>query len=138
MIRVCRCEDAERGEEKIVKKNRSSAERFPFPVFVIVCTKFKKMERISPLIEYCPNESSTERLSNIGELTNRIQTVQHFATLCHQMSSPDGRDAPQDVFIELMDPKSGKKAPKYSLFVVDRLVKSANNKFAAFVVPQGR
>jgi len=41
------------------------------------------------------------------------------------------------LFIELMDPKSGKATAKYTLFVVDRRRKS-NNKFAAFVVPQGR
>lgn len=40
MIRVCRCEDAERGEEqKNTKKGKPATERFPFPVFVVVCTK---------------------------------------------------------------------------------------------------
>ena len=136
MIRICRCEEAETSDEIVLaKKTQRPSDRFPFPVFAVVCTKFKIMEGVSPLLEYCPSDNNFERLSTLNELLSRVQSVQHFATLCHQISQ-EGK-ASQDVFIELMDPKSNKKTPKYTLFVVDRHIKS-NNKFAAFVVPQGR
>lgn len=138
MIRVCRCEEAERQEENInakKKKSSGSGSRFPFPVFAIICTKFKKMERIMPLLEFSSSESNVERMSGIDALNERIKSVQHFSTLCHQISHDD--KASQNVFIELMDPKSSKKTPKYTLHIVDRQCKS-NQKFAAFVVPQGR
>ena len=136
MIRVCRCEEAERQEENIdSKKKKAAGSRFQFPVFTVVCTKFKKMERIAPLLEFCPTENSIERISSVNELKERVRSIQHFATLCHQVKSDER--ASQDVFIDLMDPKSEKKTPKYTLFIVDRQCKS-NQKFAAFVVPQGR
>lgn len=137
MIRICRCEEAEREEDLIdsKKKASSSGNRFSFPVFAVVCTKFKKMERITPLLEFSPCENNVERISSVEDLNERVRSVQHFATLCHRISHDD--KAAQDVFIELMDPKSSKKTPKYTLYVVDRQCKS-NNKFAAFVVPQGR
>jgi len=125
MIRVCRCEEAESREEK----------RFSFPVFAIICTKFKKMERITPILEYCPNEKSTERLNNLEEMLNRIKSVQHFSSLCHQLTRDS--NALEDVSFELMDPNSSTKTPKYTLFIVDRRSKSTN-KFAAFIVPLGR
>nr|SVE76276.1 EOG090X02SD [Daphnia longispina] len=137
MIRICRCEEAESQEDPtdLKQKKNSSSSRFPFPVFTVVCTKFKKMERMAPLLEFCPDEKNIERLSSVDQLKERVQSVQHFATLCHQISHDE--KASQDVFIELMDPKSSKKTPKYTLFIVDRQCKS-NQKFAAFVVPQGR
>lgn len=134
MIRICRCEEAERQEELIDSKKKAP-NRFPFPVFAVVCTKFKKMERITPLLEFSPCDNNVERISSVEDLNERVRSVQHFATLCHQISHDE--KAAQDVFIELMDPKSSKKTPKYTLYVVDRPCKSAN-KFAAFVVPQGR
>ena len=100
--------------------------------------RFKKMERIVPLLEYCPDGNTIERMASLEDLTSRVQSVQHFATLCHQMSNPDGGRMSEDVFIELIDPKSTKKTPRFTLFVVDRHSKSNKNKFAAFVVPQGR
>jgi hypothetical protein len=137
MIRICRCEEAESQEDPtdLKQKKNSSSSRFPFPVFTVVCTKFKKMERMAPLLEFCPDEKNIERLSSVDQLNERVRSVQHFATLCHQISHDE--KASQDVFIELMDPKSSKKTPKYTLFIVDRQCKS-NQKFAAFVVPQGR
>jgi len=125
MIRVCRCEEAEAQEEK----------RFSFPVFAIICTKFKKMERITPILEYCPNEKTNERLSGLEEMLNRIKSVQHFSSFCHQIGKDSS--ASEDVSIELMDPKSSIKTAKYTLFIVDRRSKSPN-KFAAFIVPLGR
>lgn len=137
MIRVCRCEEAERQEENVdSKKKKTAGSRFQFPVFTVVCTKFKKMERMIPVLEYSPTENSIERVSNADELKERVRSIQHFATLCHQVSHEEKKTS-QDVFIELMDPKSSKNTPKYTLFIVDRQCKS-NQKFAAFVVPQGR
>lgn len=138
MIRICRCEEAENQEDPTdlrPQKQVSAGGRFPFPVFTVVCTKFKKMERMTPLLEFCPDEKNIERLPGLDQLQQRVRSVQHFATLCHQISHDE--KASQDVFIELMDPKSSKKTPKYTLFIVDRQCKSAQ-KFAAFVVPQGR
>nr|SVE73445.1 EOG090X02SD [Daphnia atkinsoni] len=138
MIRICRCEEAENQEDPTdlrPQKQVSAGSRFPFPVFTVVCTKFKKMERMTPLLEFCPDEKNIERLPGLDQLQERVRSVQHFATLCHQISHDE--KASQDVFIELMDPKSSKKTPKYTLFIVDRQCKSAQ-KFAAFVVPQGR
>lgn len=138
MVRICRCEEAEQHDEKIgARKGKRPSERFPFPVFAVICTKFKKMANFTPLLEYSPTENNIERIASLEELKSRVQSVQHFATLCHQYSSSDGRVSQQDISIELMDPKSTKKSPKYTLFVVDRRCKSVN-KFAAFVVPQGR
>nr|SVE72826.1 EOG090X02SD [Ceriodaphnia reticulata] len=136
MIRVCRCEEAEHQEENVdSKKKKTSGSRFQFPVFTVVCTKFKKMERMIPVLEYSPTENSIERVSSVDELKERVRSVQHFATLCHRISHEEKTS--EDVFIEFMDPKSSKKTPKYTLYIVDRQCKS-NQKFAAFVVPQGR
>ena len=66
---------------------------------------------------------------------NRIKSVQHFSSLCHQMNKDS--NATEDVSIELMDPKSSIKTAKYTLFIVDRRSKSSN-KFAGFIVPLGR
>nr|SVE89152.1 EOG090X02SD [Daphnia sinensis] len=137
MIRVCRCEEAEHQEDPTdsKQKKQGGSSRFPFPVFTVVCTKFKKMERMTPLLEFCPDERNIERLSSVDQLKERVRSVQHFATLCHQISHDEKTS--KDVFIELMDPKSLKTTPKYTLFIIDRQCKSAQ-KFAAFVVPQGR
>ena len=136
MIRVCRCEEAEQSDrESKSSKTKKPTEQYPFPVFVVICTKFKKMDKVTPIVEYCSNDASLERLSNLEILKDRIKSVQQFALLCHQMTKEN--QVADDLFIELMDPKSGKTTAKYTLFVVDRRRKS-NNKFAAFVVPQGR
>lgn len=136
MIRVCRCEEAEKGDDNnSSRKKKTNTERFPFPVFAVICTKFKKMERMVPVTEYSPSERTIERLSGTEQLIGCIKSVQHFASLCHQISNES--KASQEVFIELMDPKTPTKSPKYTLFIVDRNMK-CSNKFAAFVVPQGR
>lgn len=136
MVRVCRCEEAERQDEEADPKKKSkNNNRFSFPVFAIVCTKFKKMEHMTPVIEFSPNEKTVERLTNVDDLKERIRSIQKFAALCHKISNENR--ASQDLFIELMDPKSSKEIPKYTLFVVDRPCKTTQ-KFAAFVVPQGR
>ena len=133
---MCRCEDAERNEEDVKMRKKKSEERFPFPVFVVVCTKFKKMANASPVVEYVASDSSrVERLSGLDALKDRIKSVQHFALLCHQMTREN--KLTDDNFIELMDPKSDQKTAKYRLYVVDRRRKTSNQ-FAAFVVPQGR
>ena len=68
-------------------------------------------------------------------MLNRIKSVQHFSSFCHQIGKDSS--ASEDVSIELMDPKSSIKTAKYTLFIVDRRSKSPN-KFAAFIVPLGR
>jgi len=61
---VCRCEEAENQEEK----------RYSFPVFAIICTKFKKMERITPILEYCPNDKTTERFSPSKKISHHLNS----------------------------------------------------------------
>lgn len=100
-------------------------------------SRFKKMERIAPILEYSADGTSIERFASLEALTTRVQSVQNFVTLCHQISNPSGSRISDDIFIELMDPKSTTKTPRFTLFVVDRNCKTSN-KFAAFVVPQGR
>ncbi|KAG0730494.1 Methyltransferase-like protein 13 [Chionoecetes opilio] len=127
MVRVCRCEEAE--------KSQFEAGHFSLPVFVVVCTKFKKMPNFKPVLEVqLDGDSSPQRVQCAQELLERVKELQQYALLRHTMHTKSV--AGEATNVQLCDPASG--AARYTLHVVDSKQSSRPLKFAVFIVPLGR
>ncbi|KAK4317286.1 hypothetical protein Pmani_011625 [Petrolisthes manimaculis] len=126
MIRVCRCEDAERSQ--------SESGQFSFPVFVIVCTKFKQMPNLRTVLESQLDGDEVRRAENASQVVERVRELQQYALLRHTLHTKSL--AGEDTAVELCDPSSGKT--RYTIHLVDSLRKTHSLRFAVFIVPHGR
>ncbi|KAK7084434.1 Methyltransferase-like protein 13, partial [Halocaridina rubra] len=77
MIRVCRCEDAEQA--------KTESGEFSFPVFVIVCTKFKQMPNFKPVMEMQLQGEKIQRIENKEEILKNVRELQQYALLRHNL-----------------------------------------------------
>ncbi|XP_068207837.1 eEF1A lysine and N-terminal methyltransferase isoform X1 [Palaemon carinicauda] len=126
MVRVCRCEEAE--------KARTDVGEFSFPVFVLVCTKFRQMPNFNPVIEIQLHGDMVQRVKNPDELKDNVRELQQYALLRHNLHTQ--KVAGENMCLDLFDPKSGNT--RYLLHVVDSPKNSHTLKFAVFIVPHGR
>ncbi|XP_076359527.1 eEF1A lysine and N-terminal methyltransferase isoform X1 [Tachypleus tridentatus] len=125
IVRIHRCTDAEEESDE----GQSSV---IFPVFMVVCTKFKKLPGTQSVLELCLSEDGLPvRLESPDAVIKSIQSLQHYAFLRSKLTSKHL----EEVTVDLCDPQN--EFPRYSLFVVDRR-KASSLKFAIFIVPQGR
>ncbi|KAK3697598.1 hypothetical protein RRG08_033328 [Elysia crispata] len=103
------------------------------PVFAVVITKLKPMPNMPQIVEVCRFEDRIDRLEGVQYLSAIIKDMQYYHIVRQQLSKRLPGD--QQVSLELHSAAS--VVPRYSLTVVDSPSVLAN-KFAIFIVPQGR
>ncbi|KPP57176.1 hypothetical protein Z043_125125, partial [Scleropages formosus] len=110
---------------------------FALPLFVLVCTKFRKPPP-APVLEVCQGEDGPPcRLATVLELLRVVKERQAYALLRQKLrTDTDGSRSPS---LTLCHASTGR--PRYTLTVQDSpataKVPRANH-FAIFIVPQGR
>ncbi|CAG9121648.1 unnamed protein product [Plutella xylostella] len=127
MLRVVRCHEAE-------QKNAESGDGTTLPVFVVVATKFKEMPQM--ILEVCLAGDKMIRLKTAEELRECIKSAQDTAFITNGLSRTTLDDGDEEVCIDLMRP--GEACPRYTVHVVEQKRTQAVNKYAVFIVPQGR
>ena len=127
-LRVLRCTEADLSKEP---KDRI------FPVFVIICTKFKKMENMKNVIELAlSSDSKLTRLDKGKSLIESVRGCQQFAALRAGLAG-GGDKSMEEVCLQLRTESS--TSVKYSLLLTEsQNAGVCNLPFAAFIVPQGR
>ncbi|CAH2105057.1 unnamed protein product [Euphydryas editha] len=126
MLRIVRCHEAE-------EKNSESGDGMTLPVFVVIATKFKEMPKL--ILEICMAGDKMQRLETVEDLKACVKTAQDTAFITNGLGKTclDGDD---EVTLDLMQP--GEEIPRYTLYIVDQKRSQAINKYAFFIVPQGR
>ncbi|XP_061708112.1 eEF1A lysine and N-terminal methyltransferase homolog [Cydia pomonella] len=125
MFRVVRCHEAE-------EKNAENGDGTTLPVFVIIATKFKEMPQL--IAEVCLAGDKMLRLKTAEDLRECVKSVQDTAFVTNGLAKTSLDD--EEVSLDLMQP--GNDSPRYTLYVVDQKRSQAVNKYAVFIVPQGR
>ncbi|CAH0383255.1 unnamed protein product [Bemisia tabaci] len=127
LIRVCHCQEAQ----------QNSPNGAALPVFVIICTKFKKLPNMKPVFEFSVHESSVRRLASIGELYKSVKTTQEAGLICSKLSRVV-LDPKDEICIDVTRPEDS--SPRYTFTIIDKAGSRGPEKmsFAAFIVPQGR
>ncbi|KAG6453988.1 eEF1A lysine and N-terminal methyltransferase homolog [Manduca sexta] len=126
MFRVVRCHEAE-------QKNAEDGDGATLPVFVIVATKFKVMPQL--ILEVCMAGDKMVRLQTPEELQSHVKSAQDAAFITNGLAKTN-LDDENEVSLDLMLP--GEDSPRYTLYVVDKKHSQIINKYAVFIVPQGR
>lgn len=109
---------------------------FALPVFVLVCTKFRR-PMAAPILEMCLGEDGAPaRLASVADLLTAVRERQAYAVLKKRLRS--GTDAGSNLSLSLCHAGTG--LPRYTLTVQDcppgaKVPRS--NQFAIFIVPQG-
>ncbi|CAH0404585.1 unnamed protein product [Chilo suppressalis] len=126
MFRVVRCHEAE-------EKNAEDGDGTTLPVFVVVATKFKVMPQL--ILEVCLAGEKMVRMSTAEELAAYVKSAQDTAFVTNGLAKTNLHED-NEVTLDLIQP--GEDTPRYTLFIVDQKHKQAVNKYAVFIVPQGR
>jgi len=127
-VRVIRCTEADTCKQP--------QDRI-FPVFVIVCTKFKKMAQMSPVLELSlSTDGQLMRLQQVDSLIDSVRGCQQFAALRARLAK--GADSTIEEACLQLHAEDSAATVKYSLYLTERGQMSSNLPFAAFIVPQGR
>ncbi|XP_053607536.1 eEF1A lysine and N-terminal methyltransferase homolog [Plodia interpunctella] len=126
MLRVVRCHEAE-------EKNAENGDGTTLPVFVVVATKFKELPQL--ILEVCMAGDKMLRLSKPEEVTEYVKSAQDAAFVTSGLAKTS-LDENDEVSLDLYRP--GESSPRYTLYVVDQKRTQAVNKYAVFIVPQGR
>ncbi|XP_025112639.1 methyltransferase-like protein 13 isoform X2 [Pomacea canaliculata] len=109
-------------------------EEFSLPVFAVVLTKFKKMSSAMQIVEVCSSDDDeVQRLESIDQLLSTVKQMQYYGIVRLQLSK---RSVTEEQ-LELALYSSLTTTPRYTLWVVDS-EERCSNKFAVFIVPQGR
>ncbi|BFZ20867.1 hypothetical protein BsWGS_23906 [Bradybaena similaris] len=103
------------------------------PVFAVVVTKFRSLPNMPQIVEICRFEDRIDRLEDIKYLSAIVKDMQYYHIVRQQLSNRLPGD--QQVSLELHTRDSD--IPRYNLTVVDS-THLLENKFAVFIVPQGR
>ncbi|XP_005103862.1 eEF1A lysine and N-terminal methyltransferase [Aplysia californica] len=103
------------------------------PVFAVVITKLKSIPGMPQIVEVCRYEDRVDRLEDVKYLSEIVRDMQYYHIVRQQLAGKMSSD--QQITLELHTPDSN--MPRYSLTVVDSPDKM-ENKFAIFIVPQGR
>ncbi|KAM3959144.1 eEF1A lysine and N-terminal methyltransferase homolog isoform 3-T3 [Aphomia sociella] len=126
MFRIVRCHEAE-------EKNAENGDGATLPVFVVIATKFKEMP--NQILEVCMAGDKMLRLTNTEELKEYVKSAQDTAFITNGLAKTN-LDDDNEVTLDLYKP--GEEVPRYTLYVVDQKRAQAINKYAVFIVPQGR
>ncbi|XP_030852906.1 eEF1A lysine and N-terminal methyltransferase [Strongylocentrotus purpuratus] len=118
-------------------QDEGSESSSPMPIFIVVSTKFKKMAATqSPILELSLSEGrSPERVSSIEDVMKAIKSQQDYAMLQHSLHKRSFCD--ESLSLDLYAPSN--ENPRFTLYIVDKPKgRVPANKFAIFIVPQGR
>lgn len=126
MFRVVRCHEAE-------EKNAENSDGPTLPVFVVIATKFKEMPQL--LIEVCMAGEKMVRVQTPKHLQEHIKSAQDTAFITNGLGKTK-LDDNDEVSLDLYQPDEN--TPRYTLYVVDQRTSQTINKYAVFIVPQGR
>ncbi|XP_050685415.1 eEF1A lysine and N-terminal methyltransferase homolog isoform X2 [Leptidea sinapis] len=126
MLRIVRCHEAE-------QKNLENGDGMSLPVFVVIATKFREMPKL--LLEVCLAGDRLIRLETKEELLESVKSLQDTAFITNGLARTN-IDGDDEVSIDLMTP--GEDNPRYTLYVLDQKKFYTVNKYAVFIVPQGR
>lgn len=109
---------------------------FPLPVFTFVFTKFKKIPGTSPILEFVMGEDGQAgRYNSENELCEIVEETQNYNLIRSNLHKKLQTD--EQIQLDLQSP--GTTMSRFTLTVVDRVkTKQRGNKFAIFIVPQGR
>lgn len=127
IIRVCQCTEVE-----------DSTDFNGQPVFMIVCTKMKKIPGAGPVLEWNPDGLTNERLDSVGDLLEIVVDTQKSVSMCFDLTKCRMEDASNNYRFEINC--SHTKKPRYTIMIVESPTQRNANKmtFAAFIVPHGR
>ncbi|CAD0196413.1 unnamed protein product [Chrysodeixis includens] len=125
MFRVVRCHEAE-------EKNAENGDGPTLPVFVVVATKFRAMPQ--QILEVCMAGDKMMRVQTADEVKSYVKSAQDTAFVTNGLAKTSLDE--NEVSLDLMQP--GDDNPRYTLYVVDQKRSQAINKYAVFIVPQGR
>ncbi|KAH3791689.1 hypothetical protein DPMN_145178 [Dreissena polymorpha] len=106
---------------------------FHMPVFAIICTKFKKNPSLQQILEVCAYEDKNERFKTVADLMNVVKEMQYYAVIRQRIAKRKVAD--EQLSLSLYTDVAS--TPRYTLHIVDSAAKLVN-KFAIFIVPQGR
>ncbi|XP_076436288.1 eEF1A lysine and N-terminal methyltransferase-like [Babylonia areolata] len=106
---------------------------FSLPVFAVVLTKFKALPNMKQIVEVCSGEDSPQRLESSDHLLTTVKEMQYYGLVRQQLahSKPQAEQLQISLYSHLGS------CARYTLWVVDS-DKRCSNKFAIFIVPQGR
>ncbi|XP_061894844.1 eEF1A lysine and N-terminal methyltransferase isoform X1 [Entelurus aequoreus] len=109
---------------------------FALPVFVLVCTKFRR-PMPTPILEMCLGEDGAPtRLAQVADLLTAVRERQAYSVLRKRLRTET--DAGANLSLTLCQAKTG--LPRYTLTVQDSPPGTKvprSNPFAIFIVPQG-
>ncbi|XP_072176738.1 eEF1A lysine and N-terminal methyltransferase-like [Diadema setosum] len=129
MLRIQKVDQSQREDD--------SDQGSPLPVFVVICTKLKKMGAVhTPILEVSMSEGRTpSRVTSKDEVRQMVKDFQDYAIVQDRLHKESLCGQPMSM--DLWAPDS--KYPRYTMHIVDRPKgKTLEKKFAVFIVPQGR
>ncbi|XP_001356868.2 eEF1A lysine and N-terminal methyltransferase homolog [Drosophila pseudoobscura] len=128
MLRIVHCLGVEQAN-----KEKNADDAMKMPVFVVIATKFKSLPM--PILEFGLGNDKMQRFTESSELSNAVRSVQKAALVFNGLarSSIAGHD---EVTLDLY--RASENTPRYSIYILDQAAARGLNKYAAFIVPQGR
>ncbi|CAH2065892.1 unnamed protein product, partial [Iphiclides podalirius] len=115
------------------EKNFENGDGNSLPVFIVIATKFKEMPKL--ILEVCMAGDKMIRLNAPQELQDCVKSIQDTAFITNGLAKTN-LDDNDEVSLDLIQP--GEETPRYTLYVVDQKRSHSMNKYAVFIVPQGR
>lgn len=111
-------------------------DEFPLPVFAFIFTKFKKLPGSTLILEFAIGEDGTlGRHNSVEDLSKVIEETQNYSLIKHNLHKR--LEPGEQIQLELHSPETSRL--RFTLTVVDRTSSAQkSNKFAIFIVPQGR
>lgn len=116
-----------------VEESGNADKDFYMPVFALVFTKFKSNPHMPSVYEMCSMGDKNVRFSVMKELIDVVKEMQYYAVIRQKISK--SKVTEDQLSLSLYS--DGMATPRYTLTIVDSTTR-LSNKFAIFIVPQGR
>ncbi|XP_025829266.1 methyltransferase-like protein 13 isoform X2 [Agrilus planipennis] len=126
MLRIIRCFEAE-------KKAAESGQKV-FPVFIVICTKFKNLNQEILELNVTTNESIV-RLKNTEEVAGIILNIQQSEFISYEVKNLNKKEY-KEISLDLF--QLGEVNPRFKIYIINLPYEKKRGLYAAFVVPQGR
>lgn len=122
-----------RVDSEKMEKGEGEEGDFSLPVFAVVLTKFKAIPNMRQIVEVVSGEGSPQRLDSVDNLLTTVKEMQYYGLVRQQLA----RSKPQAEQLQISLYSHLASCARYTLWVVDS-PRRCTNKFAIFIVPQGR
>lgn len=113
--------------------SENSQRDFHMPVFALVFTKFKKNPGMPQILEVSTTDGKFERFTTTEKLRDVVKEMQYYAVIRQRVSKKKSTE--DQVSLALYSDLG--TTPRYTLTIIDSSARLPN-KFAIFIVPQGR